>query len=108
MKTFQTIIVEREKAFVTLTINRESKLNALNQETLHALAQALDLLENDNAVRGIVLTGAGEKASVAGADIGEFVGLSIGEAKKKAPPGSCGWMDVFNCFPNLVVARVAG
>ncbi len=108
MKTFQTIIVEREKAFVTLTINRESKLNALNQETLHELAQALDMLENDNAVRGIVLTGAGEKAFVAGADIGEFVGLSIEEAKKKAEYGHFHIMDRIQNFPKSIIAAVNG
>ena len=53
-------------------INRPSKLNALNQVTIASLSQAFHTLEKDDTIRVIVLTGAGEKAFVAGADISEF------------------------------------
>ena len=58
-----------------LTINRPAKLNALNQTVLHELADAFSQLESSPAVRGLILTGAGEKAFVAGADISELAEL---------------------------------
>ncbi len=108
MKTFQTIIVEREKAIAILTLNRESKLNALNRQTLRELAEVLDLLENDENIRGIILTGAGEKAFAAGADIGEFVNLSVEEAKNMAEYGHIHIMDRIQNFPKPIIAAVNG
>jgi enoyl-CoA hydratase len=70
---FQNLKIEhKDGGIVLLTINRPDKLNALNQPTLIELAQAVDGLARDETVRGVILTGAGEKAFVAGADIAEL------------------------------------
>ncbi len=63
-----------------LTINRPDKLNALNRDVVADLRAAFDLVRDDSAVRVLVITGAGDKAFVAGADIGEFQSLSAMEA----------------------------
>lgn len=70
---FQNLKIEhKDGGIVLLTINRPDKLNTLSQATLIELGQAVDALARDEAVRGVILTGAGEKAFVAGADIAEL------------------------------------
>ena len=68
------IILERRDWIALLTINRPDKLNALNAATRRELGDALDELCHDDAIRVVIITGAGEKAFVAGADISEFAG----------------------------------
>jgi enoyl-CoA hydratase len=70
--TFQHLLVEREGAVTTVTINRPKVLNALNTETMDELRRAILEVRHDDGVRVVVLTGAGEKAFVAGADINEL------------------------------------
>ncbi len=69
-----TVLKQIDGAVATLTINRPEKLNALNIATRQSIIDHLDDLEDNDAVRVVVLTGAGEKAFIAGADIGEFEG----------------------------------
>jgi enoyl-CoA hydratase len=69
---FDNLLVERDGAVAVVTINRPAKLNALNRATVDELERALADLGQDPAVRVIILTGAGDKAFVAGADIGEL------------------------------------
>ena len=69
---FENLIVERDGAIAIVTINRPKVLNALNAPTMDELAAAMGELAKDDAVRAIVLTGAGEKSFVAGADINEL------------------------------------
>lgn len=69
---YQTITVERRDSVALITINRPDKLNALNQQVHKDGVAALDELRTDDSVRVVVLTGAGEKAFIAGADISEF------------------------------------
>lgn len=71
---FENILLERRGRVALITINRPDKLNALNIKTREELANALDQLRADEGIRVVVLTGAGEKAFVAGADINEFAG----------------------------------
>ena len=70
---YKTLIYEKKDTIGLLTINRPEKLNALSNELIEELAQFLDDVENDEELRVLVLTGAGEKAFVAGADIQELV-----------------------------------
>ncbi len=73
--TFETIAVEKDGAVGVVTLNRPTVLNALNSQLLGELSSALVELERDAEIRAIVVTGAGEKAFAAGADIGELNAL---------------------------------
>ncbi|HUS07388.1 MAG TPA: enoyl-CoA hydratase-related protein [Bryobacteraceae bacterium] len=76
-----------EDGIATITMNRPEKLNALNGETVRELEDALKQIENDPAVRGLLLTGAGEKAFVAGADIRELADTDTVQAQTLALRG---------------------
>ena len=69
---FETLLLDVSDRIATITINRPDKRNALNAVVRREIVEALDRLRPDDAVRVVILTGAGEKAFVAGADIGEF------------------------------------
>ncbi len=84
---FDNLLVDRDGAVATLTINRPKVLNALNRHTLQELDAALRELADDAAVRVVILTGAGEKAFVAGADINELAALSPVAAREQAAMG---------------------
>ena len=79
--TFRNLLVEDAGAVRRITLNRPDKLNALNHDTLSELHQAFAAAADDAAVRVVVLTGAGPKAFVAGADIAEMNGLSPAQAR---------------------------
>jgi enoyl-CoA hydratase len=82
-----TILVDREDHVVTITLNRADKLNALNEELLTELARALRELMRDASVRCAILTGAGEKAFAAGADIATMSEMTAVQAKLFAELG---------------------
>jgi len=71
---YQFILVERHDPVAVVTLNRPEQLNALNWQLIRELADACEVLDRDAAVRCIILTGAGEKAFAAGADIKEMAG----------------------------------
>jgi enoyl-CoA hydratase len=84
---YETILVERDGAISVITINRPKALNALNDAVMNELAAAMAELEADLSVRCVIITGAGERAFVAGADIGELNQLTdqaAATAKAKA------------------------
>jgi enoyl-CoA hydratase len=85
--TFDNLLYERDGAVAVLTFNRPKVLNALNGATLRDLEAAIDALGGDDEVRAIVLTGSGEKAFVAGADINELAVLTPTEGKDHARRG---------------------
>src|SRR2546425_13084057 len=72
MSDYQYIIVERNEPVGVITLNRPKELNALNFSVVSELANALEELDRDQTIRSIVITGAGEKAFAAGADIKEM------------------------------------
>ena len=74
MSNYETITVEKRGKVAVLTINRPDKLNALNNKVHIEGVAALDELRRDETVRVLVITGAGEKSFIAGADISEFEG----------------------------------
>jgi enoyl-CoA hydratase/carnithine racemase len=82
--TYETLLVERDGPVATVTVNRPKVLNALNQLTLTELGLAFDELKADASVRGLIVTGAGDKAFVAGADINELAQMKALEAKDVA------------------------
>jgi len=79
---YKNLLIENSDGVVTLTINRPQALNALNSEVLTELGAALCQLEGDTAARVIVLTGAGDKAFVAGADIKEMAAMTACEGHR--------------------------
>lgn len=81
---YENILIERNGAVATVTINRPKVLNALNNATLKEMSAAFDEVRDDDSIRCVVLTGAGEKAFVAGADINELAKMKALDAKDLA------------------------
>ncbi len=102
------VLSELEEGILTLTINRPDKLNALNRDVILALSEALDQAAQRPEVRAIILTGSGEKAFVAGADIAEFAGFSKEEGARLASEGQRLLFDKVAYFPRPVIAAVNG
>ena len=73
---YQTLLTHLENGILTITINRPDKLNALNKEVFTDLNKVLDEIESNASIKSVVITGAGPKAFVAGADISEFSELN--------------------------------
>jgi len=84
---YENIVCVVEDGIATVTINRPDKLNALNGATIGELSSCFAELEIDPQTRVVILTGAGEKAFVAGADIGELAGLTADQAERLAARG---------------------
>ena len=70
--TYDNLLIERDGAVATLTVNRPKVLNALNAPTMDELGRALRELRGDDQVRAVIITGAGDKSFIAGADINEL------------------------------------
>lgn len=104
---YDNLQVEVADRIATVTIYRPDKLNALNSETEKELQHAFARIAGDNAVRGVIVTGAGEKAFVAGADIQEISGLGASEGKEFAFQGQTTFTRIAQC-PKPVVAAVNG
>jgi enoyl-CoA hydratase len=81
---YENLLVEPDGGVAFVTVNRPKVLNALNRQTLSELAHCFDALRDDERVRGVVVTGAGDKAFVAGADINELARMKALEAKSLA------------------------
>ena len=101
------LLVEKLDGRVALlTFNRPDKMNALNLEVRHALFAALAELREDDDVRVVVLTGAGEKAFIAGADIGEFEGMAPVEQYRAMQRGNI--FSAMEEFPKPIIAMING
>ncbi len=103
----QNLKLERDGAIATLTVNRPDKLNALNAATLQEMDGAFRDLADDDAVQIVIVTGAGEKAFVAGADIGELVHQTPVSGKANARRGQTLFRGI-ELFPKPVIAAVNG
>ncbi len=106
MANYETITVEKRNSVAILTINRPDKLNSLNTKVHEEGVNALDELRNDNEVRVLVITGAGEKSFIAGADISEFA-----ERTPVTQRDTFYQRTLFNsidAFPKPVIAMVNG
>jgi enoyl-CoA hydratase len=101
---YKNILIAKENNIATITINRPEKLNALNRITIQELHHAFEELELNLDTRAIILTGSGEKAFVAGADIAEFAGFSVEEGVQLAAQGQD---TLFNFVENLRVPVIA-
>ncbi len=104
---YQTILVEIKNRIAYLTINRPDKLNAVNLQVIDEVKQAFQSFEKDTNVGVIILTGAGEKAFVAGSDISVLATYDIAAAKKYSEIGN-GVLSYIQNFPKPVIAVVNG
>ena len=105
---FENITVETNDFVTNITINRPSQLNALNKQTIQDLNLALLNCEADSNTGVIILTGSGEKAFVAGADIKEFADFTIAEGGILASHGQEILFDYVENFPKPIIAAVNG
>lgn len=101
---YQTLLVTADNGICTITINRPDKLNALNKDVFTDLNKALDEIENNPAIRSVIITGAGPKAFVAGADISEFSGLDKEQAIALAKRGQDTFARIENSSKPIVAA----
>lgn len=105
---FENLLIEQNENSATITINRPTKLNALNKNTIAELHQAFKLLENDKTIKVIIITGSGEKAFVAGADISEFADFSVEEGTELARKGQKLLFDFVQNLSTPVIAAING
>ena len=105
---YENILIEQENSIQVITINRPSKLNALNKLTIEELSHALIASEKNPSVRVVIITGAGEKAFVAGADISEFSEFSVEEGKDLSKKGHDKLFSMIDQMKTPVIAAVNG
>ena len=105
---YNNILFQENEGITTITINRPTKLNALNKETIKELHEAIKNADKDKQTKVILITGSGEKAFVAGADISEFADFSVQEGKKLAAKGQTLLFDYIENLSKPVIAAVNG
>lgn len=107
MMDYSTIKTILDNGIITIIITRPDKLNALNKTVLDELDKVMDSIYNDDAIKAVIITGAGEKAFVAGADIAEFISLDGNAGGSLAKRGQDIFFKIENC-PKPVIAAVNG
>ena len=105
---FENILLSQKEALAIITINRPKKLNALNKATIEELHEAFQVIDKDSSVKVIVITGSGEKAFVAGADISEFAHFTVDNGGKLAAKGQEMLFNYIENFSKPVIAAVNG
>ena len=105
---YHYLLIDIEAQTALVTINRPDKLNALNSEVIQELGKCLGELEGNNKIRCIILTGSGEKAFVAGADIAEFAEFSVEEGKTLAAQGQEKLFNLVEKLSTPVIAAING
>ena len=103
----ENILISVKNSILTITVNRPDKLNALNKKTVNELNQILILAEKDITIKAVIITGSGEKSFVSGADISEFIGLSIDDAKQLSKKGQ-DLLFKIESFKKPVIAAING
>jgi enoyl-CoA hydratase len=103
---YETLLLERRERVAIITVNRPDKRNALNIKTREEGAALLEELRNDDSVGVVVFTGAGDKAFIAGADIGEFAGRTAMMQRDVMTARSL--FTAFDTFPKPVIAMING
>jgi enoyl-CoA hydratase len=105
--TLENLLYEKKAAIAYVTLNRPKVLNALNRQTWKELRTVFEDARDDAEIHGVILTGAGDKAFIAGADIGELAHVTAVEAEQSSSYGQA----VLNLIANLgkpVIAAVNG
>ena len=107
MANFSTLKTDLENGIFTITINRPEKLNALNRTVFNELDEVIKMVYDDDQIKAVIITGSGEKAFVAGADISEFMELKDDEGALLSKRGQDVFFQIENC-PKPVIAAVNG
>lgn len=102
MADFVNILTEEKNGVLYLTINREDKLNALNYATLEEIKSIFEEVADNKSIKAVIITGAGEKAFVAGADIREIADLNEVNARKFAENGQEIFAMIENCHKPVI------
>lgn len=105
---YQTIVTELQDGILTITINRPDKMNALNQDVILELGQAIDEVYQNSEIRSAIITGAGNKAFVAGADISEFTDLDAAGGESLGRKGQELVFNKIENAPKPIIAAVNG
>lgn len=105
---YANLIIEKRERILYISINRESKLNALNKATLAELHDVITGSTHDPEVWGLIITGAGSKAFVAGADISEFADFNVDEGRELAREGQSKVFDVIQNHAKPIIAAING
>lgn len=106
--SYSNILVSDQNGITTITINRPKKLNALNKDTISELHEALKTANENPKIKAIIITGSGEKAFVAGADISEFSDYDVARGSKLAAQGQRLLFDYIENLATPVIAAVNG
>ncbi len=101
---YHTLLTSLENGLMVVTINRADKLNALNKDVMSDLDELINEIESNSQIKAVIITGAGQKAFVAGADISEFLGLNNDEGKALAKKGQDIFHRIENCKKPIVAA----
>lgn len=105
---YKNLIVEEKGSIGHITINRPEQLNALNVQTINELSRAFTRFKEQNEIRAIILTGAGDRAFVAGADIKEFYKFDVPEGKKLSREGHIKLFNLIEQMNKPVIAAING
>lgn len=105
---FENLVLEVKGEILTIIINREKKLNALNRATIEELNLALIHAQKDNTIGAIIITGSGNKAFIAGADISEFSSLNSDEGETIARNGQANVFDIIENSNKPIIAAING
>src|SRR6185437_7027462 len=101
---YQTLLFDIRDGIAFITINRPDKLNALNDQVVHELADAAERVATDDAIKGAILSGAGQKAFVAGADIGDLAKQGPFDGKARALRGQAVLRRFETCGKPMIAA----
>src|SRR5882762_5538790 len=102
--TYQTLLFEIRDGIAFVTVNRPDKLNALNDQVVQELGMAAERIAAEDAIRGAILTGAGPKAFVAGADIGDLAKQGPFDGKARAMRGQAVLRKIETCGKPVIAA----
>lgn len=102
--TFKNLLTKIENGVMVITVNRPDKLNALNKLTVQEIGQAIQEAKANAEVKVIIMTGTGAKSFVAGADISEFLGLSIEQGRAMAKMGQDVFKTIEDCTKPVIAA----
>lgn len=102
--TYHTLLFEIKDGIAVVTVNRPDKLNALNDQVMAELADAADRIGNEREIRGAIITGAGQKAFIAGADIGDLSRQGPFDGKARAMRGQAVLRRLETCGKPVIAA----